>query len=206
MHSPSQRSPDPSANSCPFKLTSSCGIRFTSLTTFILFNLYASSTQLYETVRFFKKKKQTNILISQQMIFIASELCCPLLVIECTYVGHSTHCGNYSSHPAVYSESCRWTRIVVWPGSSVVGSWQSPHGPSACVTPRARLQTTLSMPRTQFNNRSKCVHIELHEMCKTYGTLGFTEVCYDGKLKNILMSEGDLLYAEGLYRSRVNYF
>lgn len=148
-------------------------------------------------------KKKQNILITQQMICIASELCCPVLATECTYVGHSTlHCGNYSSHPAVYSESCRWTRIVVWPGSSVVGSRQSPHGPSACVTPRARLQTTLSMPRTQFNNQSKCVHIELHETCKTDGTLGFTEVCYD----DILMSEGDLLYAEGLCRSRVNYF
>lgn len=55
-------------------------------------------------------------------------------------------------------------------------------------------------------HQSKCVHIELHETCKTNGTLGFTEVCYDGKLKNMLMSEGDLLYAEGLYRSRFNYF
>lgn len=49
------------------------------------------------------------------MICIASELCCPVLATECTYVGHSTlHCGNYSSHPAVYSESCRWTRSVAW--------------------------------------------------------------------------------------------
>lgn len=32
------------------------------------------------------------------------------------HVGNSTlHCGNYSSHPGLYSQTCRWTQILLRP-------------------------------------------------------------------------------------------
>lgn len=166
-----------------------CDNDFRSFTApFLIFNLCATSTQPNSV-----SDLHVTFMLKLCVCNVTSELLSSIhMVIESmqfTICNCTLHCGNYPSHPGLYSQTCHLGLDPSPPAGSC------PEG-DHCPTVR---QYVWRWGGPDYKRLSACQslnwgstygHSELDGTCTTHGSPTPTETYLDTKLKDILMIEG----------------